>query len=88
MLADAIASRGIAHWATTGGSAAPGIYAALRTPPLRELVDWSRVHTWWGDDRFVPADHPLSNVLPFAHGLLAEGGLDGRGGQPPPDPGR
>ncbi len=64
-LAGAIAERGVAHWATTGGSAAPGIYRALGASPLRERVDWSRVHTWWGDDRFVPYDHPLSNVLPL-----------------------
>ena len=57
---------GVAHWATTGGSAAPGIYAALREAPLRDALDWTRVHTWWGDDRFVPADHPLSNVMPIA----------------------
>lgn len=78
-LADAIAARGVAHWATTGGSAAPGIYRALGTPPLRERVDWSRVHTWWGDDRFVPYDHPLSNVLPFEEillPLLHEGGFE------------
>jgi 6-phosphogluconolactonase len=70
-LALAIAERGVAHWATTGGSAAPGIYRHLRVPPLRDLVDWSRVHVWWGDDRFVPADDPLSNVLPFEELLLA-----------------
>jgi 6-phosphogluconolactonase len=69
-LGDAIAARGVAHWATTGGSAAPGIYRALGTTPLRERVDWSRVHTWWGDDRFVPYDHPLSNVLPLEEILL------------------
>lgn len=75
-LAAAISARGVAHWSTTGGSAAPGFYRALRVPPLRDEVDWSRVHTWWGDDRFVPADHPLSNVLSFDQGLLASGGDD------------
>ncbi len=70
-LAAAIAERGVAHWSTTGGSAAPGIYRHLRVPPLRDLVDWSRVHVWWGDDRFVPADDPLSNVLPFEELFLA-----------------
>jgi len=65
-LAAAVATRGVAHWATTGGSSAPGIYAALRVPPLRDSVDWTRVHVWWGDDRFVPADDPLSNVPPIA----------------------
>ena len=66
VLAAAVEARGTAHWATTGGSAAPGIYAALREAPLRDALDWSRIHTWWGDDRFVPADHPLSNVMPIA----------------------
>ena len=75
-LAAAVAERGVAHWATTGGSAAPGIYRALASSPLRERVDWSRVHTWWGDDRFVPYDHPLSNVLPLDTGLLGPRGVD------------
>lgn len=70
VLAEAIRERGIAHWSTTGGSAAPPIYAHLVTEPLRSAVDWSRVHVWWGDDRFVPADHPLSNVLPFTEGMV------------------
>ena len=76
-LVTAIAERGVAHWSTTGGSACPGIYRHLRVPPLRDLVDWSRVHVWWGDDRFVPADDPLSNVLPLEELLLA---ADGGGG--------
>jgi 6-phosphogluconolactonase len=75
-LAGSIAERGVAHWSTTGGSAAPGIYRHLRVPPLRDLVDWSRVHVWWGDDRFVPADDPLSNVLPLEELLLAADGRD------------
>jgi 6-phosphogluconolactonase len=69
-LAEAVATRGIAHWATTGGSAAPGMYQALAASPLRERVPWGAVHTWFGDDRFVPYDHPLSNVLPLEEILL------------------
>lgn len=64
-LAAALRERGVAHWCTTGGSSAPGIYRALRAAPLRTALDWSRVHTWWGDDRFVAAGDPLSNVTPF-----------------------
>lgn len=64
-LADAVRARGSAHWCTTGGSSAPGIYRALRAAPLRDQLDWTRVQTWWGDDRFVPAGDPLSNVTPF-----------------------
>jgi len=61
-LAGAIEARGVAHWATTGGSAPAAIYRELLQPARRGLVDWGAVHIWWGDDRFVPRDHPLSNV--------------------------
>jgi 6-phosphogluconolactonase len=77
-LAAAISERGVAHWATTGGSAAPGMYRALRAPSVRDAVDWSRVHVWWGDDRFVPPDDPLSNVLPYRR-LFETGDADGDG---------
>ena len=76
VLGDAIRDRGVAHWATTGGSAAPPVYRHLGEPPLREALDWGRVHVWWGDDRFVPTDHPLSNVLPLEQILLDSGGDD------------
>ena len=57
----AIAEHGRAHFVTTGGSTPVGIYRLL-SERLRGALDWRRVHFWWGDDRFVPRDHPLSNV--------------------------
>jgi 6-phosphogluconolactonase len=83
-LAAAVARRGRADWATTGGSAPVGIYRALAASPLRERVPWDRVHVWWGDDRFVPRDHPSSNVLPLDDILLdatAHSGASGTGDQ-------
>ena len=70
-LRDADAVRGRADWATTGGSSPVGIYRALRSLPLRDVVPWSNVHVWWGDDRYVPRDHKLSNVRPLDNELLA-----------------
>lgn len=72
-LAAAIAARGRADWATTGGSAAPPVYRRLAASPLRETVDWSRVHVWWGDDRFVAWDDALSNARPFDELMLGAG---------------
>ena len=87
VLRDAVARRGRAHWAVTGGSTAVGIYRALATAPLRDEIPWAAVHVWWGDDRFVPRDHPLSNVKPFDDILLgigrAEEGTAGGGGGGP-----
>lgn len=79
-LVDAVRERGRADWATTGGSTVIGIYGALATPPLRELVPWDDVHVWWGDDRLVPRDHPLSNCLPFDDVLLDAAGKASQSG--------
>lgn len=81
-LAAAVAQRGRADWATTGGSTPVGIYRELAVAPLRDQVPWHAVHVWWGDDRYVPRDHPLSNVLPLDQVLVsaaAHAGLSGTG---------
>jgi 6-phosphogluconolactonase len=76
-LAEAIDRRGgRADWATTGGSTPVGIYRALVASGIGEAMPWDRIHTWWGDDRFVPADHPLSNVRSFDDVLLRGGGWE------------
>jgi 6-phosphogluconolactonase len=91
-LARAVANRGRADWATTGGSMAPAIYRQLIDAPLRDAVPWPSLHVWWGDDRYVPRDHPLSNVKPLDDILLAiawtqSGQLAlGRSGQATPVP--
>ena len=79
-LADAVSKHGRASWATTGGSTAPGIYRRLAAAPLRGRVPWEAVHIWLGDDRFVPRDHPLSNVLPVDQALVGFAGYSGQSG--------
>jgi len=79
-LDSAIETRGVAHWATTGGSTPGGIYARLRIAPLRDAVDWRRVHLWWTDERFVPHDHPLSNAKIALDVLLESGAYSGESG--------
>ena len=71
-LASAVAARGVAHWATTGGSTPGAIYRNLAARPLRDTVPWEGVHIWWGDDRWVPPDDPLSNVLACRDLLLRD----------------
>jgi 6-phosphogluconolactonase len=56
-----VAQRGVAHLALTGGSSAAALFVQLRTDPRAARVDWSRVHVWQGDERFVPLDDPDRN---------------------------
>jgi 6-phosphogluconolactonase len=65
-----VEARGRADWATTGGSSSVGIYRQLATPTHVQDVPWPVVHVWWGDDRYVPRDHALSNVKPLEDVLL------------------
>jgi 6-phosphogluconolactonase len=46
----------------TGGSSPLGLYRLLAQDPWRGEVPWERVHWFMGDDRFVPARDPLSNM--------------------------
>ena len=61
-VADAIAARGVAHVVVTGGSLGIAALAAVAANPARTAVDWSVVHFWWGDERFVASDSPERNV--------------------------
>ena len=77
--AAAIETRGTATFVTTGGSTPVGIYTVLAST-LRDRIDWARVHFWWGDDRYVPRDHPLSNVQPADAILFASAQVAGQSG--------
>jgi 6-phosphogluconolactonase len=83
-LARAIDERGEAHIALTGGSSAAPLYQRLAVAPWRDRVDWRRVHLWWGDERYVPTEHPESNARlaeQMLLGLAARATLSGEGAQ-------
>jgi 6-phosphogluconolactonase len=79
-LSEAVGDRERAHWATTGGSTPAAIYRHLAVSPLRDRVPWEFVELWLGDERFVPADHPLSNAKIAEDDLLEIGALSGQSG--------
>jgi len=67
------------HWVLTGGTVGIGTLAEMRKSPVVTAVDWTGVHIWWGDERFVPAGDGERNetqaraaLLDF---LIAECGL-------------
>jgi 6-phosphogluconolactonase len=56
-LQEAVETRGEATIALSGGSTPKPLYEALASQPL----PWSKIHIFWGDERYVPSDHPDSN---------------------------
>ncbi len=41
------------HVVLTGGTVGIKTLAAVAGSPARAAVDWSGVHLWWGDERFL-----------------------------------
>ena len=65
---DAIEKRGAAHIVLTGGGT--GIGLLKRVGEGSDKVDWSKVHLYWGDDRFVPEDDDERNYKQAREALL------------------
>lgn len=68
VLADAVAARGKATIAVSGGSTPKAFFKALSARD----IDWSKVTVTLVDERFVPADNPRSNHLLVSENLLQD----------------
>jgi 6-phosphogluconolactonase len=55
----------------SGGSTPRRLYQLLAQPPIAPRFPWHRVHWFWGDERFVPHDHPDSNYRMVYEALLS-----------------
>jgi len=58
------------HVALTGGTSGLAVLQAAARHPWRDNVDWSRVHFWWSDERFVPRRHADRNEAQAREALL------------------
>ncbi|MEZ3160084.1 6-phosphogluconolactonase [Microbacterium sp. BWT-B31] len=58
------------HVSLTGGSMGSAVLKAIAAHPKRDRVNWSNVHFWWSDERFVPRDDPERNELQAREALL------------------
>lgn len=67
----AVSSSGRFAICLSGGSTPRRLYQLLAASPYREAMPWERVHWFWGDERFVPWDHPDSNYRMAREAVLA-----------------
>ena len=68
----ALAARGTFRVALSGGSTPKALYALLASDDFRGHFPWPRVAWFWGDERFVPHDHPDSNYRMAREAMLAK----------------
>jgi 6-phosphogluconolactonase len=67
-ITDAIEKRGRAQIVLTGGGT--GVNVLKRVGERGEKIDWTKVHLYWGDDRFVPEDDDERNDKQAREALL------------------
>ena len=72
MAGEAVADRGRARIAISGGSTPKAVFELLANPdlPWRSRMPWDSLDLYWVDERCVPPDHPDSNYRMIREALL------------------
>src|SRR5215813_7675794 len=72
MTSAALAATGAFRVSLSGGSTPKALYTLLASDEFRGRFPWTRVSWYWGDERFVPYDHPESNYRMTREAMLAK----------------
>jgi 6-phosphogluconolactonase len=68
----AVASRGLARIAISGGTTPKAMFALLAAEPFVKQVPWDKLDLYWVDERCVPPDHAESNYRMTREALLSK----------------
>lgn len=71
----AVAARGVAFIALSGGSTPKAMGTLLSTDGFRSRMPWQATEFFWGDERWVPISSPESNAGEAIRGYLASVGV-------------
>jgi len=72
MTSAALAATGAFRVSLSGGSTPRALYTLLASDDFRGRFPWTRVSWYWGDERFVPYDHPESNYRMTREAMLSK----------------
>ena len=68
----ALAASGAFRVSLSGGSTPKTLYGLLASNEFKARFPWPRVFWYWGDERFVPYDHPDSNYRMTREAMLSK----------------
>lgn len=73
---EAVDNDGSFSIALSGGNSPKQLYELLASPPLAEEFPWEDTFFFFGDERYVPADHPDNNALMARQAMLQKRNVD------------
>jgi 6-phosphogluconolactonase len=76
-LIDVIDEFGAATVVLTGGTMGYAVLKAVRKSKAHRSIDWTRVHFWWGDERWLPRGDAERNETQAREALLDHLEIDG-----------
>jgi 6-phosphogluconolactonase len=71
-LAELLEQKPQVHVMLTGGTVGIATLSSISRREDAHLLEWSRVHIWWGDERFVAADSDQRNAVQARGALLSK----------------
>jgi 6-phosphogluconolactonase len=72
MTSAALAAKSPFRVSLSGGSTPKALYGLLASDEFRNRFPWQLVSWYWGDERFVPHDHPESNYRMTRDAMLSK----------------
>src|SRR5260370_38067823 len=72
MTSAALAAKGVFRVSLSGGSTPKTLFALLASDEFVGRFPWPQVSWYWGDERFVPYDHPESNYRMTREAMLTK----------------
>ena len=86
MTTAAIAAKAPFRVSLSGGSTPKTLYGLLASDDFRKRFPWPKVEWYWGDERFVPYDHPESNYRMTREAMLSKAPVPSENIHPVPPP--
>ncbi|MGV8885192.1 MAG: 6-phosphogluconolactonase [Microbacteriaceae bacterium] len=75
-LVELLEKQAVAHVVLTGGSMGSAVLEHVASNPIHAQVDFTRVHFWWGDERWLPRGDAERNETQARAALLDSLAID------------
>lgn len=73
---EVLSSNAYCSIALSGGNTPRSLYQLMASDPIRREIPWEKLRFFFGDERFVPHDHPDSNFRMATESLFEPAGID------------